>query len=537
MKKRRFILGGRQSLLARVQIALSAKALQNQYPTIEFDFLCKSAQADHDLHTPLWKMPAEGKGVFSSEFSSLLLEGSIDIVIHSHKDLALESHPETEIIPILKRADQRDILLFKKEALSNIPKKIVLLSSSLRRIFLLEHFLKKALPRSLQRSTLIFEPVRGNVMTRIRKLSQSNAHALVMAKAALDRLLLAPSHLLLDPRLLELEELQKAQEEIRKTLQEKCTFMLLPLSWCPNAPAQGSLAAEIRKTDQEAKELLLSLQDPVSTRTSLAERKELSRFGGGCHQKIGIACLERKYGNIQYLRGENERAQILWERKFQARQARKEDAKLDEKSALKVSKKIWPRLGEALKIKRTPLSSSLPACAPKYAWVSRSEAWPDKWKLEAENMIWTAGVQSLFSLAERGSWVHGCADGLGEAEEIGIEAIESIITQKALQKVEFVKLSHQKKIAASRWQTLSTYQIELDTKISDIRERTHFFWKSASQFEWVTRAYPEILKAHHACGPGLTWKHIQKKALGPVSVYLDYQSWLDEMLTEDEKTQ
>ena len=529
MKERRFTLGGRQSLLARVQIALVAKALQKKKAEIKFDFLCKKTDADQDLSTPLWKMPSEGKGVFSSVFSSLLLEGRADIIIHSHKDLALEGHPETEIIPVLKRADQRDILLFKKKAIGKIPKKIVLLTSSLRRAFLLKHFLKKALPAPMQSSSLVFEAIRGNVTTRIKKLSQSTAHALVIAKAALDRLLITPDHLLLDPRLLDPDELLKEQEEIRKILEE-CTFMVLPLSWCPNAPAQGSLAAEIRKTDKEVKKLVNSLQDPVNTHTSIGERKNLSYFGGGCHQKIGIAYIERDYASIQYLRGENEIAQLMWEKNFQAKVKSRQNRKIQKVS--KGIKKIWPLPEESLKIKRTSLASSLSAAAPKYAWVSRKEAWPDKWKTEAENIIWTAGVQSLFSLAERGLWVHGCADALGE-EEVGIESIVPALGQK----IDFVKLSHQKRIVDSRWDTLSTYQIELYTKIPDLRERTHFFWKSASQFEWVTRIYPEILKAHHACGPGLSYKHIQKKALGPVSIYLDYQSWLDEMLTKDKKTQ
>ena len=521
-EERNFTLGGRQSLLSRIQISLVAKAIQKQSPKPKLDFLCRAAQGDRDSKTPLWKMPLEqeGKGVFSSEFSDLLVNSQADLIIHSHKDLALETHPKTEIIPILKRADQRDILLFKEEALHKIkiPEKVILLTSSPRRSFLLKSFLKKALPKALAGLPLTFEPVRGNVSTRIKKLKLSKSHGLVLAKAALDRLFLSPADLFFDPRLITKEELEREQQEMRKILKEEYVFMVFPLSHCPNAPAQASLAAEIRKDDQKARELALSLEDPVNTRTSLEERKQLSSFGGGCHQKIGIACIEREYGKIQYLGGEDEKGKDLWEKNFYPRDG-------GYKAKDKTLEKIWPRPKEALeiRIKRVSLAASLPDSPPQYAWVSRNEAWPEKWKIRGgkETIIWTSGVQSLFSLAKRGLWVHGSADGLGE-EEPGIESLLGETDRK----IEFVKLTHQKRIVASRWNTLSTYEIELNGKIAGIAERAHFFWRSATQFEWISKAYPEILEAQHACGPGLTYSYIRKKVLSPVRIYPDHDTWL-----------
>ena len=523
-----FILAGRQSLLSRIQISLLAQAIQKKKPKIQLDFLCQTAQGDRDSKKPLWKMPLEGKGVFSSEFSSLLLEHKADIIVHSHKDLALEGHPKTEVIPILRRADQRDILLFKREALAQVPKKLSLLTSSPRRMFLLESFLKQALPHSLQDSPLLFKSVRGNLSTRIKKLSLSKAHALVLAKAALDRLLTDSSHLFLDPRLIEKEELEREQREILKILKEECSFMVLPLSHCPNAPAQGSLAAEIRKGDQEARDLLFPIEDPSNTRTSLAERKELGSFGGGCHQRIGIACIERRYGEIRYLRGKNELGESFWKKNFIPKEI-EEDKKNEGLEAEKKLERAWPRPGEALEIKRTPFDPSLLASLPRYAWVSRKEAWPDKWKSQIEigkNIIWTSGVRSFFSLAKQDLWVNGCAEGLGE-EDPGIENLLGL--EASSQKLAFIKLSHQKRIVCSRWDTLSTYKIELSGNIDGLKEKTYFFWKSATQFEWASSLYPEILKARHACGPGLSYQYIQKKALGPVRIYLDYESWLQDL--------
>ncbi len=512
-----FIIGGRKSLLSRIQISLTAKKIREIKPNIELKFYLKEAKADQDTTTPLWQIPEKDTGAFSSEFSTLLLEKKIDIVIHSYKDLAIDPHPKTEIIPILKRADQRDLLLLKKEILQNPPKTISIYTSSLRRMFLLSLFFKKGLPKKLQDQEIQFQSIRGNVPTRLQKLSETPIHGLVLSKAAIDRLLLPPSLLFLEDSFLEIREIDAVQKSIKKTL-SICEFMVLPLSLCPNAAAQGSLAAEIRKEDTNAKKLISCLVDTNNTNTATKERKILSHFGGGCHQKIGIACLEKNYGSISYLHKAENNGKALQEKKMITKPI-PQKTKVEWKPPKSISK-VWPTLNHSnqeLRIKRKTIQQSQNKNI-RFFWVSRSEAWPKDWTYQ-NCLIWAAGVQTFFSLANQGVWVHGCADSLGENEDADIDLLMG-------EKVDFIKLTHQKKGTQSRWEGITTYQLEFPEKIPNLKNKTHFFWKSGSQFDWLTQAYPQILLAYHACAPGLTSKHVLENAKGPVKIFLDYKDWL-----------
>src|SRR5205823_2124947 len=103
-----------------------------------------------------------------------------------------------------------------------------ILTSSPRRGYNLDSFLPTALPTQIDE--LIFEPVRGNVPTRVRKMWQPGTDGLIVAKAALDRLLEAPE-----------PEFAATQSELRNALAQ-CRWMVLPLRANPTAAAQGALA-------------------------------------------------------------------------------------------------------------------------------------------------------------------------------------------------------------------------------------------------------------------------------------------------------
>ena len=124
-------------------------------------------------------------GVFTNDIRNELLNLNADLAVHSWKDLPVEMEPGTEISATLDRADLRDILLFKRSSIAK--KEISLLTSSPRRKENLSSFLPKALPS--QPDKLEFKEVRGNIITRIKKLMNSDSDGLVMAKAALDRII------------------------------------------------------------------------------------------------------------------------------------------------------------------------------------------------------------------------------------------------------------------------------------------------------------------------------------------------------------
>src|SRR3954470_17154808 len=183
----RVTIASRRSDLARIQAYQVGETLRGAHPQIEIEYSFHESLGDKNLNDPLWKMPE--KGVFTQDFRAGLLGGDFDLVVHSWKDLAIENDPETEIIATLPRADQRDVVLVRKDRWPAVTDSGVMkiLTSSPRRAYNLDLFLRQGLPADIRQ--IDFVNVRGNVRTRIRKLLEMDADALIVAKAALDRLL------------------------------------------------------------------------------------------------------------------------------------------------------------------------------------------------------------------------------------------------------------------------------------------------------------------------------------------------------------
>ncbi|MCB1319109.1 MAG: uroporphyrinogen synthase, partial [Leptospiraceae bacterium] len=214
----------------------------------------------------------------------------IDLAVHSYKDLDMQSHPDTEICSVLPRADRRDVLLIKKSALQNPPiESLLIYTSSPRRMYNLQRILPRLLPKRLRTARLTFEPMRGNIQTRLRKFMQADGHGFVLAKAALDRLLapLFPESSNHPEAMSSYSEFRSLRAEIRAILREN-EFMCLPLTENPCAPAQGALAVEFRKTDEGIRALVEWIQNATVEHSVRTERSVLAQYGGGCHQKIGV---------------------------------------------------------------------------------------------------------------------------------------------------------------------------------------------------------------------------------------------------------
>src|SRR5207245_6216608 len=140
---------------------------------------------------------------------------------------------------------------------------------------------------------------RGNVQTRVRKLFQSDVDGLIVAKAALDRLLEANQ-----------AEFAATQTELRDAL-SRCRFIVLPLRANPSAPAQGALAIEIHQRREDLRYLLAPINCAETLAVVAREREILASYGGGCHQKIGVSVLRRPFGEVTFLRGVTDDGQVL----------------------------------------------------------------------------------------------------------------------------------------------------------------------------------------------------------------------------------
>jgi hydroxymethylbilane synthase len=184
-----------------------------------------------------------GKGLFTRELENGLLDGSLDLAVHSLKDLPVALPEGLSVCTYPERADPRDVLVSEvAEDLDGLPPGAVVLTGSLRRRAQI----------LLHRPDLRVEPIRGNVDTRLRKWREGGSGGVILAAAGLQRLAL--NHLPAHPL---------------------STDVLLP------APGQGTLAVEVRD-GTPATVLCIVLDHPPTARSAVAERRVVAAFGGDC---------------------------------------------------------------------------------------------------------------------------------------------------------------------------------------------------------------------------------------------------------------
>ena len=494
-------IAARRSELSQIQARSVGRAFMRQFPELKIEFIWQATQGDRDTSTPLSQFG--GKGAFTSDLSELLVSGAADMVVHSWKDLPVESAAQTEVAATLKRADLRDIILFHKDMIRQPPNRCwKILSSSPRREYLIGLFLEWAFP--VQAQQFSFESVRGNVATRLRKFSERQGDALVIAKAALDRFLSDQT-----------PEFDGTRDLIRRCLRESL-WMVVPLSACPCAAAQGALAIEIRVGDKRLFEMCAALNEKNDFQSVKRERALLSEHGGGCHLAIGAAVLKRNFGDITFQSGKTPAGEEF--SKIHLERAGGVIAKAGANA-------IWPQTRAQMRQQSAEFVDIDPQAISgfKFLWIAKARALPTACKLSDTQIVWTAGLDSWRKLAERGVWVNGSAESLGEQEDAGISLLLG-------EQPSWIKLSHtQANVGALK--LLPTYQITSCELPDDLASKTHFFWRSGSLFSAALERYPSIAAGIHACGPGNTYEAIRQK-LGSnerVFVALSFDNWLQEV--------
>lgn len=478
---RRVRIAARQSHLARLQAYAVGEALRRASPGLELEYLFKESLGDKNLTDPLWKIPE--RGVFTEDFVQDLLQDKADLVVHSWKDLPTEARQGLELIGTLPRADARDLLLFRPQSLGR--EKLLLLTSSPRRTFSAQEHLASLLPFPVK--SIETKPVRGNVLTRLRKLvdGSEGADGLFMAKAALDRLLSSGE-----------AEFAEARAQLREHLDQLC-WMALPLSLFPAAPAQGALAIEA-KAGREDLRKLVALVHCEATRISVEqERKRFAAFGGGCHQKIGLTVQDHpRLGQVEFFFGQHKGETMRHI--------------LAERSPPLPGESRWPKQAAAALFSREPLAVAMPEGD---LFVSRANALPEHWR--PKGLVWTAGVESWRRLAARGIWVNGSADGMGES----LPEADAL----AGRPTHWTKLTHDRGRGDGPLKTLATYKlVPNDFELPLVDE---YFWMSASAFRRALEIRPEIRQKRHASGPGHSPEMIERVLGRPVAVYINYRHW------------
>ncbi|MCB0361404.1 MAG: hydroxymethylbilane synthase [Bdellovibrionales bacterium] len=499
----RLRIASRQSDLARIQAYRVAQSLKKNYSDLEIEFIFRESFGDRRLDIAMES--SEEKGLFTQDFYEGLLGGEYDLVVHSWKDLPVEERKGSAVVASLPRADARDLLLLKKTTRDKCRHQALLrvLSSSPRRAHNLEDKLTLLLPGHPK---IEFIPIRGNIPTRLKKLMEGNADGLIIAKAALDRLLGAPE-----------PEFFSMQKRIHDYLEE-CDWCVLPLSLNPSAAAQGALAIEIASHRQDLRELLEPINCKETFELAQKERERLASYGGGCHQKIGVTILQRSYGRIEFLRGLTDEGEVLESQTLSDADLNGE-WKTTENSIFPSD----PKESNWFTRMKIPLSeeSLLSSDGERRAvWVSRAESLPHEWENFNFRALWTSGIKSWHALARRGVWVNGCSDSMGEQEK---PRLEQLIGDN----LRWVKLSHLEGFEQEAVELISTYQLVPVADAPNIKGKTHFFWMSGSSFLRAQNLFPEAIAfGYHACGPGNTYRVLEKYLPSDrLKVFLSYEDW------------
>jgi hydroxymethylbilane synthase len=495
----RLKLAARKSDLARLQAHLVGAALQAQDPSLQVEYRFRESLGDKNLTDPLWQAPE--KGVFTEDFHRDLVEGAADLVVHSWKDLPVAEKPETLVAACLERADSRDLLLFKRSARARVAHsgRLEALSSSPRRSLNLKDFAERYFPFAVRETR--FTPVRGNIQTRVRKLIESGeADALIVAKAAFDRLLAAEG-----------EEFAEGRAFLAKALAE-LDWMVLPLSLNPTAAAQGALAVEARRDRADILALLKGINHAPSFEAVQRERAILASHGGGCHQAIGVSVQVKPYGTLLRLRGKTDAGLVLDQRGLEPAGG----PSLRGLKGLDVARDFFMA-------QRQPLELKLAPGQWQGLLVAKEDAWPEH--LHFAGLVWASGLKTWQKLARRGVWVNGTQDGLGEDEPLGLEQLAP--------RARFAKLSHAD-AGSTRLPLLASYQVILTPRepSESLLGYDCFFWSSGSGFERALALQPGILAKRHACGPGNTAATIRRilqergiDAASALSIFLTPSDW------------
>lgn len=259
----KLIFATRPSALARWQTQWVIHALQKNYPNVEFEEKVIITKGDTILDKPLSEI--SGKGLFTQELESELLNGQVHCAVHSLKDLPVENPTGLMVGCIPVRAEVRDALISANgHTLATLPSNASIGTSSLRRA---------AQILSL-RPDIKIQPLRGNVDTRLRKALDGQYDAVILSGAGLTRLGL-----------------------------EKYVTEWLSLNVMLPAPGQGALAVQCRADDQTTLSLLAALDHESTQKAVSAERGFLSGLGGGCAVPVAAYAVTNEQSSVITLTG------------------------------------------------------------------------------------------------------------------------------------------------------------------------------------------------------------------------------------------
>ena len=241
----RIVIGTRASKLAVTQAEWAIAKLKQAVPELEVNLVKIKTTGDQDMNVVLGR--SAGQGIFVKELEIALLHHKIDLAVHSLKDLPTEIPAGLSLAAVTERIDARDALISQVGKLSELaPGSRIGTGSGRRAIQLL----------AIRRDISIC-PIRGNIDTRLQKVTQGEVEGVIVAAAAM----------------------------MRMGWQDRITEFLPPENFTP-AVGQGALGIEIRSGDEETASLISKINHETTWQCVTAERTFLKALGGGCRSHI-----------------------------------------------------------------------------------------------------------------------------------------------------------------------------------------------------------------------------------------------------------
>ncbi len=248
--RQQIVIGSRGSPLALWQAEWVKRKLQEYYPRLTVALEIIKTTGDRILDSPLSTIG--DKGLFTKEIEHALLEGTIDLAVHSLKDVPTALPAGLTLGAITKREDVRDVFIShpkkSNRSFRELPQGAIIATGSLRR---------KCQIRNM-RPDLTIVDIRGNLNTRFAKLDASDWDGMILARAGVLRL-----------------------------GWERRISEILPVDVILPAVGQGALGIEIREDDNDILRYITKLSHAATTRSTLGERAFLRKLEGGCQVPIG----------------------------------------------------------------------------------------------------------------------------------------------------------------------------------------------------------------------------------------------------------
>jgi hydroxymethylbilane synthase len=244
-RKNEIIVGTRGSRLAVIQTEAVVGELAKANPGYHFDLVKIATAGDRHRKASLWDFGEIG--IFVKELEEALQDGRIDIAVHSLKDMPTEVTLGLTIAAVTQRCDPRDVLVSPHGSLSDLPAGARVGTGSPRR----------AVQLLAQRPDIEVLPLRGNIDTRLKKMSPMELDGILLAAAAM----------------------------IRLGMESRITEYLSPDAFVP-AAGQGAVAIEVRADDEAMLQMASCVNHDCSWTEVTAERAFLRALGGGCREPI-----------------------------------------------------------------------------------------------------------------------------------------------------------------------------------------------------------------------------------------------------------